>query len=214
MLAAFSVAALGTTSGALAQGLPKGWVQMSTLAFDQALPGDWKELERRRFNPREPWFGLWRYMSPHAHTKLFVRVNTYRPMTMAQLLARHAGYLGRKVARLQPLGRQVTPPDARGRDSAVVYYRGEVPAVNRKTREVQAFEHLIVRVIQRFRDWGVQVSLTYYFAGDRAAEAERFVATHAATFNLNDPKAVRQAVLTEVQKQLGQKPLGQKPGPR
>jgi len=205
MLAVFSVAALGTTSGALAQGLPKGWVKMSTLAFEQALPGDWKELERRRFDPREPWFGLWRYMSPHAHIKLFVRVSKYRPVAMAQLLDRHAGYLARKVAKLQALGRQVTPPDVRGRDSAVAYYRGEVPAVNQKTKEVQAFEHLIVRVVQRFRDWGVQVSLTYYFAGDRVGEAERFVATHAGTFSLNDPKAVRQAVLTEVKKQLGQK---------
>lgn len=190
---------------ASAQKYPAGWAKVETVAYTMALPKDFIEFRTKKDplknvkDPIELMRGAWGFMSKNAGIKVFIRVVRYRKgMTLRAAFDRGLQFLKRKVIELKPLQVVPTPADKLGRDMIFGFFTGATMAVDKKTKKTELFRHLIVRVLQRYPDVGLNVVFTYMFGPDRAAQAQAFVEQHQGTFMLHSPKEVQQVVKVTV----------------
>lgn len=184
-------------TSALAQ-VPAGWAKVETVGFTMALPKDWYEFEVKKPNLKQPWLGTYRYVSKNAHGKLFIRISQLKPGPFKAAVERNLSWLRKKVHDLKQISRQIFPVDASKTEMAMTVLQGILPALDPVTKQDLPFAHLIVRIFQRHPRMGLNAAFTYMFAGNRMDQAQAFVEKHMDTFQLNDPKEIRQQLQVEL----------------
>jgi hypothetical protein len=213
------LAGLALTISATAQAgpaIPAGWAKVETAGFSMALPKDWREFRTKKMDVvKNPHFGAWGFMSPHASKKVLVRVGPLRPGPIADVVAATLKHLERKVTDLKKLKEIPLPKDEKGRDGVILILQGMSEAVSHKTKEVQHYLHLIIRGVVRFPQYGSQIALTHLVRGDQHEGAEEFFMQHISTFEPRDPAEVKKLVEVTPNKEVPEVNFGKaaKPDP-
>ena len=167
---------------------PPGWVDVRTLGYRMALPGDYREFYTFKKDPKKnPHLGNWGFSSPHATRKIFVRVSVLKSGDAAELLRKSEHHLKRKVGGLKKLVQREIPADELGREGVIGFYTGVLHAKSHRTGKLGEYPHVILRCILRYPAFGAQLSVTHMVRGDRADAADEFFLKHIETFVMRDP---------------------------
>jgi hypothetical protein len=168
------------------------------------MPSDWKKLGREKPDPKKPWLGSWRYASPNAKHKIFVRVTPAEQGPLDKIMAAGGARLKKSVKDLKEALKPATQKDKKGREFLVAPMSGILNVRDPQTKKVTAAEHTILRVLQRFPDAGIQFFITYLSGADRQHEILELAQAHLAGFDPIDTKEKLELAkrLTKVRKTI------------
>ena len=199
-------AAVAKTPPGKLGGNPRGdapdWITIKTLSFEHMLPKNWLLLEKKRQDFSLPSTGQWRYASPNAHGKIFIRISRIRPGGMKEAWKRALTHMNRKVNDLLQVSMIDLPAGPTGGEAQLGFFAGVMPAYSTTNKAVHYYHHSIVRYLKQSLTNDLQVSITYFFAPRRAEteQVQAFVQKHLATFALYDPIEVGKLIASEAAK--------------
>jgi hypothetical protein len=175
--------------------------KFETDCFTVSLPGYLVPFKRKKKYPVMPWLGSWGWTTVgQARTKVLISCRRFVPGPFQGVINASIAKLKTKVAGYKQLELKIDKDE--GRNYGLVMAQGFMKVLDPKTKKSTAREHVIARMVRRYHETKILVSITVATTGTRSGRIEPLLAMIANSFDPIDGKELDKLRKEALQKKV------------